>query len=68
MEMLADGRLQLTRTAIDHLDPALDPDHARWLAHWTKCKVLGKESMKMLPYAMHWFQIHLVPQITIDGP
>ena len=58
MEMLADGRLQLTNIAFDHLEPALDPDHARWLAHWAKCKVMGKESMKMLPYAMHWLQSH----------
>lgn len=58
MEMLADGRLRLTRIAFDHLEPALDSDHARWLVHWTKCKVLGKESMKLLPYVMQWFQTH----------
>jgi len=58
MEMLADGRLLLARIAIDHLELALDTDHAHWLAHWTKCKVLGKESIKTLPYAMYWLQTH----------
>lgn len=57
-KMLADKRLLLVHTPIDRMECSLDADHVHWLEHWAKCKVLGRESMKTLPYAMFWLQSH----------
>lgn len=56
MEKLAAGELKLTRIPLDTIVLDLDAGHIRWLEHWTRGKLMGRESMRLLPYAMYWLQ------------
>jgi hypothetical protein len=58
MEKLAAGELTLTRIPIETIECDLDADHQHWLEHWEKCRVMGRESLRLLPYAMYWLQLH----------
>jgi hypothetical protein len=53
---IKDQVLKLTRIPIESVDPKLNPLYERWLEHWRECKVMGKETMKVLPYGMWWLQ------------
>lgn len=56
--MIRNGELVLTRLPIDGIDCRLNAHHSHWLSWWTQCNVMGKDSMKLLPYAMWWLQLH----------
>ena len=56
VEMVEREELVLSRFPLESIDCCLNRHHAHWLAWWTQCKVMGKESLRLLPYAMGWFQ------------
>jgi predicted nucleotidyltransferase len=56
VEMVESSQLTLARVPIESINLKLNAVHRHWLAHWTRCKVMGKESMKTLPYAMWWLE------------
>jgi hypothetical protein len=58
VELIRKEELVLTRIAINSIDCQLSAYHSHWLAWWTQCKIMGKDSMKLLPYAMWWLQRH----------
>jgi predicted nucleotidyltransferase len=58
VEMVRKEELVLTRMPIERIDCRLNDHHARRLAVWTQMKVMGKDSMTLLPYAMSWLQHH----------
>jgi predicted nucleotidyltransferase len=58
VELIRNEELVLARLPIDGIDCWLNAYHSHWLDWWTRCKVMGKDSMKLLPYAMWWLQIH----------
>jgi hypothetical protein len=49
VELVRNKNLLLTRLAIEDIDCNLNSYHSHWLACWSQCKVMGKESMKLLP-------------------
>jgi hypothetical protein len=51
-------RLVLQRLPLEQITPDLNAYHNHWLEHWARCKVMGRQSMELLPYAMWWFQQH----------
>jgi hypothetical protein len=58
VEMVRNEELVLTRLPIDCIDCKLNAYHSHWLDWWTQCKVMGKDSLKLLAYAMWWLQLH----------
>lgn len=48
--------LKLTRIDASAVQPDLNPIYQRWYDHWVKCKVMGKDSMKLLKHGMWWIQ------------
>jgi predicted nucleotidyltransferase len=59
VEMVADGRLTLTRVPVVDIDlSSLNAHHKHWLDWWTQCKVMGRKSLELLPYGMWWLQQH----------
>jgi hypothetical protein len=57
--MVVDSRLLLTRFPITDIDvSSLNAQHAHRLAHWQKCRVMGKRSLELLPFGMWWMQLH----------
>lgn len=58
VEMVRKEELVLARIPIDSIGCQLNAFHAHWLNWWTHCKVMGKDSMKLLPFAMWWLQQH----------
>ena len=56
VEMVGTEALVLNRLPIERIDCQLNAYHTRWLAHWTNCKIMGKASLRLLPYAMWWFE------------
>jgi hypothetical protein len=59
VEMVADGRLSLTRLPVTGIDPSsLNAHHRHWLDWWTQCGVMGQKSLELLPCGMWWLQQH----------
>ena len=59
MSMIEDGRLTLTAIRVEDINcDDLNDYHQKWLSHWIECKVLGKNSINLLPLAMSWFEQH----------
>src|SRR5207245_8677346 len=58
VEMVRNEELAFTRIPIESTDCRLNAYHSHWLAWWTHCKVMGRDSMKLLPYAMSWLEQH----------
>jgi predicted nucleotidyltransferase len=56
--MIRDGELSLTRLPIAGINGRLNAHNAHWLDWWTHCRVMGKESLRLLPYAMWWLEQH----------
>ena len=57
VEMVEKEMLTLTRIPVDSITLELDPDHQRWLVHWTvNCQVMGRKSLETLPYVMSWIE------------
>src|SRR6185312_3693056 len=46
----------LTRIDAIGVEAKLNPIYQRWHDHWLKCEVMGKQSLKLLPYGMWWMQ------------
>jgi hypothetical protein len=58
-QMVADGRLALTRLSVAEIDlSSLNAHHTHWLDWWTQCKVMGQKSLELLGYGMWWLQQH----------
>jgi hypothetical protein len=56
-EAIAKRIIKLTRIASESVDLSrLNPTYRHWLDWWTHCKVMGKDSMKLLPYGLWWMQ------------
>src|SRR5207245_9519235 len=58
VEMVRNEELALTRIPIESTDCRLNAYHSHWFAWWTHCKVMGRDSMKLLPYAIWWLEQH----------
>lgn len=58
VDMINQEVLTLTRIPVDAIDLKLNTYHTYWLEHWRKCRVLGRKSIELLPYAMWWLQQH----------
>lgn len=56
VQMIADGKLLLQRIPVESIDCQLSEENTRRLAWWGQGKVMGRESMKLLPYAMWWLE------------
>lgn len=57
VDMVADGRLSLTRIPAAEVSIAdLNIHHARWHLHWQTCGVMGRQSLVLLPLGMWWMQ------------
>lgn len=48
--------LKLTRIDAEKIEPKLNSLYQHWYDWWVQCKVMGKESMKLLRYGMWWLQ------------
>jgi predicted nucleotidyltransferase len=57
-ELLASGQLVLTRIPVSQIDPKVSTRHQHWIDHWSKANCLGKETCKLLPYALWWLERH----------
>jgi hypothetical protein len=55
-EAISQGYLKLTRIDAGTVDPILNPLYRHWYDHWVKCRVMGKESMKLLQHGLWWMQ------------
>jgi Nucleotidyltransferase domain len=55
-EMIEAGILDLRRVCLDQIDPELNGEFKRWCDHWTGCRLMGAQSLKLLPWAMWWIQ------------
>lgn len=55
-EAISQNYLKLTRINADTTDAILNPLYEYWYDHWVKCKVMGKDSMKLLRHGMWWMQ------------
>lgn len=55
-EAISQGFLKLTRIDADAVEPALNPTYQHWYDWWVDCKVMGKQSMKLLRHGMWWLQ------------
>jgi predicted nucleotidyltransferase len=53
---ISQGFLKLTRIEAQKVEPTLNPLYQQWYDWWVRCKVMGKRSMKLLPYGMWWLQ------------
>jgi hypothetical protein len=58
VELLRNEELALTRIPIENIDCQLNEYHAHWLARCTDCMIMGKDSTKLLSYAMWWLEQH----------
>lgn len=56
--MLQTEEIVLTRLSIESIDCRLNAFHAHWCEYWTKIKIMGKDSIRLLPYAMWWLEQH----------
>lgn len=51
-EAISQGFLKLTRFDAEKVEPNLNPLYQHSYDWWVHCKVMGKRSMKLLPYGM----------------
>jgi predicted nucleotidyltransferase len=56
VRMVRDNELALTRVPIDGINFRLNAEHTQRMKHWTDLAVMGKESIRLLPYALWWFE------------
>lgn len=55
-EAVSQGFLKLTRIDAASVEPSLNPLYQNRYDWWITCKVMGKESMKLLSHGMWWMQ------------
>jgi hypothetical protein len=55
-EAISRGFLKLTRINAEAVEPKLNPIYQHWYDWWVQCKVMGKESIKLLRHGMWWMQ------------
>lgn len=71
IEKIVDGiahkELSLTRFPVESLTARLTPQHKLLLEHWQRSKAVGKDSMKLLPFILVYFQTLRQRATYIDG-
>jgi hypothetical protein len=55
-EAISQGFLKLTRIDAESVEPKLNSLYQHWYDWWVGCKVMGKNSMKLLHHGMWWLQ------------
>jgi hypothetical protein len=55
-EAISQGFLKMTRIDAQKVEPNLNPLYQHWYDWWVHCKVMGRNSMKLLPFGMWWLQ------------
>jgi Nucleotidyltransferase domain len=55
-EAVSQGFLKLTRIDAEQVEPTLNSMYQHWYDWWMQCKVMGKNSMKLLRHGMWWLQ------------
>ena len=57
MAMLAADELRLARIPVENMENVnLSDEHVHWLKHWSSGRCLGRDSLKLLPLIMAWFE------------
>ena len=57
-ELLSSGQLVLTRIPVSQIDPKVGAWHQHWIDHWSTAFRFGKETLKLVPYALWWLERH----------
>ncbi|HVC96867.1 MAG TPA: nucleotidyltransferase domain-containing protein [Pirellulales bacterium] len=55
-EAVSQGFLKLTRIDAEKVEPNLNRLYQYWYDWWVQCKVMGRNSMKLLRHGMWWVQ------------
>jgi predicted nucleotidyltransferase len=55
-ETVSQRFLKLTRIDAEKVEPNLNPLYQHWFDWWMQCRVMGKNSMKLLRHGMWWLQ------------
>ncbi len=58
VQMVRDQELTLTRIPLAMETCVLNDANLQCLHRWNEGRIVGKQSLKLLPFAMWWFQVH----------
>jgi hypothetical protein len=67
VEAIAHDEIRLTRISLDQLPSSLNKQNRELFANWQRTGAVGKESMKLLPYVLAYFQTIRQQADYIDG-
>jgi hypothetical protein len=67
-DMLERKILVVYREPLTGITVQLNSEYQHWLDWSTRCKAIGKQSLKCLPYALHWLQRQRAGEVHINGP
>jgi len=58
VQMVRNDELAFTRISMDGIECRLNADHTRQVERWTALGAMGKNSLRILPYGLWWFEQH----------